>query len=92
MIDPRRINRQKLRDVAEMTRAGERVGMTVRQLLALFGAKRRGHYVEWGIEKELRALGLGTEPSFKKPKEYDTMVWFVMRPTNAQIQAALDES
>lgn len=92
MIDPRRINRRQLREVAERTRDGENVGMTVRQLLALFGAKRRGYRVEWFIEKELQQLGLGTKPSFKMPKGYDTMVWFVLRPTNAQIQAVLDAS
>lgn len=92
MIDPKRINRRKLREVAEKTRAGDNVGMTVRQLLALFGAKRRGSHVQWFVESELQKLGMGTKPSFKVPTGYDTMVRFVVRPTRAQIQGVLHAS
>ena len=91
MISHKRINRRKLREIAERTQAGETVGMTVRQLLRLFGTRRRGYRVEWFIEKELQKFGLDTKPSFKMPREYDAMAWFVVRPTEAQIEAALDE-
>ena len=92
MIDPKRINRRKLREVAEKTWAGEDTGVTVRQLLVLIGARRRGSHVQWFIEGELQKLGLGTKPSFKVPTGYDTMVRFVVRPTSAQIQAVLHAS
>jgi len=87
----KRVNDEELREIAERVRAGGTVGMTVRQLLRLFGFKRRGHYVVGLIEKELQKLGLGTEPSFKRPRGYDAMVWFVVRPTEAESAAALDE-
>ncbi len=41
--------------------------------------------MQWFIQDELQKLGLDTKPSFKVPTEYDTMVWFVVRPTSAQI-------
>ena len=91
MISHERIKRRELQGIAERTRGGETVGMTVRQLLRLFGTRRRRYRVEWFIEKELQTFGLGTKPSFKRPREYDAMVWFVVRPTEAQIKAALDE-
>ena len=91
MISHKRIKRSKLREIAERTQAGETVGMTVRQLLRLFGTRRRGYRVEWFIDKELQKFGLDTKPSFKMPSEYDAMVWFVVRPTEEQIEAALDE-
>ena len=73
------INRRKLREIGEKTQGGETVGMTVRQLLALFGASRRGYLVERFVEKELRKQGLEADPSFKMPRAYDQMVWLVAR-------------
>ncbi|MCY3705281.1 MAG: hypothetical protein OXH08_07230 [Gammaproteobacteria bacterium] len=91
MISHNTINRGELREIAERTQAGETVGMTVRQLLRLFGTRRRGYQVQWFIDKELQKFGLDTKPSFKMPREYDAMVWFVARPTEEQIEAALGE-
>lgn len=91
MISHNTINRGELREIAERTQAGETVGITVRQLLRLFGTKRRGHQVQWIIDKELQKFGLDTKPSFKMPTKYDAMVRFVARPTEEQIEAALGQ-
>lgn len=91
MISHKTINRGELREIAERTEAGETVGVTVRQLLRLFGTRRRGYRVECFIDKELQKLGLDTKPSFKMPRKYDATVWFVARPTEEQIGAALGE-
>ncbi|MDE0260637.1 MAG: exonuclease domain-containing protein [Gammaproteobacteria bacterium] len=81
----------ELQEIVERTRAGEKVGITVRQLLRLFGSKGRGWRVVGRIEKELQELGLGTEPSFEPPTKLDATVWFVVRPTEAEIATVLDE-
>ncbi len=90
--DEGQIDHEKLREIAERVRdGGEDIGITVRQLLLLFGFKRRGHLVEWFIDGELLKLGLATRPSFKLPTKYESVVRFVCRLTDEEIEALLDE-
>ena len=50
-----------------------------------------GWRVAWLIEEELQKLGLGTQPSFKLPTRYEAEVTFLVRETEAEIAAVLDE-
>ncbi|GEM_PF-1662438 len=90
--DEGQIDHEKLREIAELVRdGGEDIGITVRQLLLLFGFKRRRYLVERFIDGELLKLGLATRPSFRRPTKYESTVRFVPRLTNVQTEALLDE-
>ena len=55
-----------LKDIAVRVHAGETVTMTVRELLSLFNAMRRGSNVVWMVRAALRAERLITYPDFEQ--------------------------
>lgn len=56
----------ELQDIANRVHAGEAVTMTVRDLLWLFKAQRRGTNVVWYIRMALREVRLTTSPDFEQ--------------------------
>lgn len=54
-----------LRDAAGRAQSGDPIELSIRDLLHRWGAKRRGYWVVWSIERELEAAGLRTEPPFQ---------------------------
>jgi predicted transcriptional regulator len=56
----------ELQDVATRVHAGETVTLTVRNLLWLFNAQRRGTTVVWYIRMALREVHLATFPDFEQ--------------------------
>ena len=83
--------KKTLQKISARTWAGEKVGITVRELLRLFGKKKRGPHVQDCIEMELLKLRLGTEPSFRLPTKYESTVWFVPRLTRVEVADILQE-
>lgn len=57
---------QALKDIAARVHAGEPVGMTVRELLWIFRAQRRGTNVVWIIRMALSEQRLVTYPDFEQ--------------------------
>jgi predicted transcriptional regulator len=53
-----------LEQATNRVKTGDGVSLTVRELLAHWGAKRRGYWIVDRIERDLKAAGLITVPSF----------------------------
>ena len=67
---------EELRKVADDVHAGTARTATVRELLAWFDAKRRGHFVVLGIREALKQVRIRTDPDFED--EYiDNQVQFL---------------
>lgn len=55
-----------LNSAREAAAAGHPTSVTVRQLLEIWGSKRRGTRIATAVQRDLSAVGLATEPSFMK--------------------------
>ena len=77
-VGPHMTPQDRLNDIAKQLREKNEVQpITVRELLGWYGAERRGSWIVWQMQQQLKEAGLDADPDFQAAY-IDSQIKFVL--------------